>query len=240
MSNAKILITLLISGLLLSGMTTLADIEGVPGFVNLFVTGSVTDMAIIDEEGYSQGSLFRTPSWLLAQIDSDIMSTVLDRGPIPTPTEVTPSYEGYFKEGYAALEAGNYRTAYTAFKKAIDLQPTSADAWYGLALALESQKRYLSALEAYTDAITYAKGEKTNWASYAGKGRVLYALNRFSEAQIALETAITQYELAGVSHPDELEEISRLLNEITGNSGYSENTGILTPSAYTPASITES
>ncbi|HOJ97878.1 MAG TPA: hypothetical protein PK024_13685, partial [Methanospirillum sp.] len=44
--------------------------------------------------------------------------------------------------------------------------------------------------------------------------RVLYSLNRYAEAKSALETAIEQYEKAGVSHPAEREEISRLLEEL--------------------------
>ena len=130
-----------------------------------------------------------------------------------------------------ALEGGNY-AAYNAFKKAIELQPSSSDAWYGTGLALESQKRYLSALDAYGQAISFAKGAGSNWASYAGKGRVLYSLNRFGEAKTALETAIAQYEKAGVSHPDELEEIYHLLEEI---SGYPEPVPDVIPSAYIPA-----
>ncbi|HPP79081.1 tetratricopeptide repeat protein [Methanospirillum sp.] len=168
------------------------------------------------EPGWSHGSLFSAPNWLLAQIDQNLTSTVLDRGVTPTPTPVIASdaYETYMSEGFAALEGGNYRAAYTAFQAATELKPDSSDAWYGLGIALESQKRFLSALDAYTKAISYAQGASSKWASYAGKGRVLYSLNRYAEAKSALETAIEQYEKAGVSHPDEREEISRLLEEL--------------------------
>lgn len=166
--------------------------------------------------GWSHGSLFSAPNWLLAQLDQNLMSTVLDRGVTPTPTPVIGSdaYDIHISEGFAALEGGNYRAAYTAFQAATVLKPDSSDAWYGLGIALESQKRFLSALDAYTKAISYAQGASSNWASYAGKGRVLFYLNRFTEAKAALETAIEQYEKAGVSHPDEREEISRLLEEL--------------------------
>lgn len=166
--------------------------------------------------GWSHGSLFSAPDWLLAQIDQNLMSTVLDRGVTPTPTPVIgfDAYDTHISEGFAALEGGNYRAAYAAFQAATVLKPDSSDAWYGLGIALESQKRFLSALDAYTKAISYAQGASSNWASYAGKGRVLFSLNRFAEAKTALETAIEQYEKAGVSHTDEREEISRLLEEI--------------------------
>lgn len=116
--------------------------------------------------GWSHGSLFSAPNWLLAQIDQNLMSTVLDRGVTPTPTPVIGSdtYDTHISEGFAALEGGNYRAAYTAFQAATALKPDSSDAWYGLGIALESQKRFLSALDAYTKAISYAQGASSNWA----------------------------------------------------------------------------
>jgi len=195
--------------------------------------GFVPSGMITGDDGWSHGSLFSAPNWLLAQIDPNLMSTVLDFGYTPVPTEAPKGFEDYIAEGYAALDGGNYRAAYNAFKKAIELQPASSDAWYGTAIALESQKRYLSALEAYAQAISYAHGAASSWASYAGKGRVLYSLNRLREAQIALETAVSQYEKAGVSHPEEFEEITRLLAEISGkNSPSPQMYG--PPSAYIP------
>ncbi|NLV25890.1 MAG: tetratricopeptide repeat protein [Methanomicrobiales archaeon] len=183
-----------------------------------------------DDDGYTQGSLFRTPTWLLSQIDQNIMSTVLDQGPVPTPTEEPLTYDDYLAEGYAALEGGNFRTAYNAFKKAIELEGTSVDAWYGAGIALENQKRYLSAVDAYSNAISYAHNATSRWASYAGKGRILYHLNQYSDAETALISAITQYEMAGISYPDEIEEIYRLIDEISEKTGSSE---VLSSSAYT-------
>lgn len=231
MRSAASPVVLVLSVLVLSGclvLTTAAPVFSSSPYADGFVPSGMIGGA----DGWSHGNLFSAPNWLLAQIDPDLMSTVLDYGYTPIPTEVPKGFEDYVAEGYAALEGGNYRAAYNAFQKAIELQPSSSDAWYGTGLALESQKRYLSALDAYTQAISYAKGAGSNWASYAGKGRVLYSLNRFSEAQTALETAIAQYEKAGVSHPDELEEIYRLLEEI---SGYTAPVPAVIPSAYIPA-----
>ena len=83
------------------------------------------------DDGWSHGSLFSAPNWLLAQIDQNLMSTVLDYGYTPIPTEVPKSFEDHVAEGFAALDGGNYRAAYNAFKKAIELKPSSSDAWYG-------------------------------------------------------------------------------------------------------------
>jgi len=179
------------------------------------------------EAGWSEGALFSSPTWILSQIDQNLTSSVLDRGVTPIPTEFAGYSEDFIAEGYAALEGGNYRTAYRAFQKAIEIKPSSPDAWYGAGISLENQRRYLSALDAYSHAITYGGSAGSNWTSYAGKGRVLYYLNRFAEAKEALETAILLYEKSGISYPSELEEITRLLDEL--------NTKSL-PDVYIPSS----
>jgi len=183
------------------------------------------------EAGWSHGALFSAPNWLLEQINPDEMSTVLDRGPTPVPTEVPQDYDTYIAEGYAALQAGNYREAYAAYFNAKEIKPTSSDAGYGMAIALEKQNRYLSSLDAYTQAIADSHGAAFNWASYAGKGRVLYALHRHGEAKFALETAIAQYEKAGVSYPNEREELNKLLHVINQKIG---NQNPVFYSAYIP------
>lgn len=183
------------------------------------------------EAGWSHGALFSAPNWLLEHINPDEMSTVLDRRFTPVPTEVPQDYDACIAEGYAALKAGNYRDAYAAFLKAKEIKPTSADAWYGMSIALEKQNRYLSSLDAYTQAIADSHGASSNWASYAGKGRVLYALHRHSEAKFALETAIAQYEKTGISYSNEREELNKLLKVINQKIG---NQNTVFYSAYIP------
>lgn len=181
--------------------------------------------------GWSHGSLFSAPNWLLAErMDVSEMSSVLDTGPAPV-TEEKKTLEGILTEGYGYLEAGNYQGAYAAFKAAIEIDPTSASAWYGSGLALENQKRYLSALDAFAEAIRLGSSPAQNWGAYAGRGRVSYALNRFNDAVSALQTAISQYEQAGVNYPDELAEMQRLLEEAKQRASQ-VNEGVL--SAYLP------
>lgn len=181
--------------------------------------------------GWSHGSLFSAPNWLLAErMDVSEMSSVLDTGPLPA-TEEEKNLEGTLTEGYGYLEAGNYQGAYTAFKAAIEIDPTSASAWYGSGLALENQKRYLSALDAFSEAIRLGSSPAQNWGAYAGRGRVSYALNRLNDAVSALQTAISQYEQAGVTYPDELAEMERLLEEAKQRASQSRE-GVL--SAYPP------
>ena len=212
------LLTLLILTILLGfvGVVCTADTGKVYYNGYAFDPDLVPSGMVPYEDGWSHGSLFSAPNWLLKQIDQNLMSTVLDRGvtPSPTPTITPDQTDDYISTGYAALDGGNYRGAYSAFQKATELDPTNPEAWYGLGITLERQNRYLSALEAYQQAITSAEGAASNWASYAGLGRVFYNLNRFPEAVNALETALTQYENAGVSHPDEQDEITRLLEEL--------------------------
>ncbi len=216
MSHLASLLFILVIALIILESPSIADTNKTYYNGYAFDPNLVPSGMIPYEGGWQHGVLFSAPNWLLAQIDQNLMSTVLDRGITPTPTPSTSSgnFEKYITDGFNALQAGEYRTAYTAFLAATELMPESSDAWYGLGLSLESQKRFLSALDAYTKAISYAKEASSNWASYAGKGRVLYALNRFTEAKTTLETALEQYDKAGVSHPDEREEISRLLEEI--------------------------
>jgi tetratricopeptide (TPR) repeat protein len=217
MSNLKSLISILVIVATIFVMPVLAaDTEWV--FYNgyAFHPELVPSGMIPFEGGWSHGSLFSAPEWLLDQIDQNLMSTVLDRGvtPAPTPAVSLEEFENFISNGFAALEGGNYQAAYKAFQAAIELKPGSPDAWYGLGITLESQKRFLSALDAYTRSASFAKGSSTDWASFAGKGRVLFNLNRFAEAKAALETAVTRYENARIMQPEKLEEIIRLLEEI--------------------------
>lgn len=225
------LITIVILGPL--STTCLATTEKVYYSGYAFDPEFVPSGMIPDEDsGWSQGSLFTTPKWLLKQIDLNMTSSVLDFGFTPTPTPVPPGeVEEFISSGYAALEGGNYRIAYTAFKTATELDPSSSEAWYGAGIALENQKRYLSALDAYSRAISLDGEPKTEWRLFAGKGRVCYVLNRFAEAKSALETAVTLYEKTGASDPDELKSINRLLTEIEQKS----NIPYINPgSAYVP------
>ena len=195
------------------------------GAEKVYYSGLAFDSEIVPsgmipyEAGWSEGALFTSPTWILSQIDQNLTSSVLDRGitPVPTPTD-TGTAEDYISAGFAALDAGNYRSAYSVFKQATIREPSSADAWYGLGLSLENQKRLLSALDAYATAITHSDNSADEWTFYAGKGRVCFALNRIEEAKKTLETAITRYENTGISYPDEFQEISRLLQEINEKS----------------------
>ncbi|HOJ96984.1 MAG TPA: tetratricopeptide repeat protein [Methanospirillum sp.] len=158
------------------------------------------------DDGWSHGSLFSAPNWLLEQFDDesremskmDYFGTKLVE---PTPTQ--PTAMDLVKEGWAYLEGGNYKDALKSFEKALAINGSSPEAWYGRGLALENQKRYLSAIDAYTKALSYSKKPASSWGANAGKGRSYLALNQFENAKEALTLAISQYEQSGENMPDE-------------------------------------
>ena len=86
MPNKKLVVCiLLIVGLTLT-TTCIAETNKV------YYSGHPFDPEIIpsgmipyDDNGYTHGSLFSTPIWLLRYIDPDMMSTVLDQGEISGP-----------------------------------------------------------------------------------------------------------------------------------------------------------
>jgi hypothetical protein len=59
-----------------------------------------------------------------------------------------------FEEGRMALEAQDFKKAEAALTEATQGDPENADAYYGLALALGHQKRYIEAVKPITMAVT--------------------------------------------------------------------------------------
>jgi len=166
------------------------------------------------DDGWSHGSLFSAPNWLLAQFDDESreMSQMDYFGAkLVSPTPTPPAVMDLVQEGWAYLEGGNYKDAQKSFEKAIELNGNHSDAWYGMGLALENQKRYLSAIDAYTKAASLSKNPASSWGPNAGKGRVHLALNQFTNAKEALLVAISQYEQAGADMPDERASMYRNL-----------------------------
>ena len=174
--------------------------------VCLLVPGQV----LASDDGWTHGSLFSAPNWLLDRIDqsSREMSSLDYYGVrMEEPTQKPPTYKEYVAEGWGYLQAGSYREALKSFEKALAENGTSTEAWYGRGLALENQKRYLSANDAYEKAVSYAKSAADSWGPYAGMGRAYIAIQQYENAKNSLQTAIEQYEKANVSYPDEISQI---------------------------------
>lgn len=184
-------------------------------FVCIFIlVGLLVPAGVIAEsdDGYYHGSLFTAPKWLVDNMneESKEMSQLDYYGTaLQEPTQKPPTYADYIKEGWGYLEGGNNKDAQKSFEKAIDLNGTSTDAWYGRGLALENQKRYLSAIDAYTKATSFSKKPATSWGPNAGMGRSYLALQQFENAKEALTAAASQYAESGDSQPDEIASIYR-------------------------------
>lgn len=162
---------------------------------------------LASDDGWQHGSLFSAPNWLLDRIDDDAkQSSQMDYYgyQLQQPTEKPPGYEDYLQEAWGYLEGGSYKDAQKSFDKAIELNGTSSEAWYGRGMALENQKRYLSAIDSYEKANSFSKTPALKWGTNAGKGRSYLALQQFENAKNALTTAISQYKDAKISSPDDL------------------------------------
>lgn len=61
--------------------------------------------------------------------------------------------QDFLIRGRRAAESGNYETAVTWFERAIAIQPTSADAWYGLGLLYEEAGESEKAISAYAEGV---------------------------------------------------------------------------------------
>ena len=182
-------------------------------YISLILVGLLIPAGVLAaDDGWSHGSLFSAPNWLLEQFDDesrgmskmDYFGTKLEE-----PTPKPPTVMDLVKEGWAYLEGGNFKDAQNSFKNAIEMNDTSTEAWYGMGLALENQKRYLSAIDAYTKAVSYSKKPASSWGPNAGKGRSYLALNQFENAKDALTVAISQYEQSGEDMADELASMYR-------------------------------
>lgn len=186
----------------------------------LILIGLLLPAGVFAEE--QQDYLLKVPASFLEDTNSEYQSmSNLDYFGLKQaePTEKPPTYMDYVKEGWGYLEGGNYRDAEKSFEKAIDLNSTSRDAWYGKGLALENQKRYLSAVDAYKGALSFTKKPLESWEPNAGLGRTYLALQQSENAKEAFTLAISQYEKAGVDSPDELASIYEGLAEALENLG---------------------
>jgi len=164
------------------------------------------------EDGWTHGSLFSAPDWLLEMYDDDTKSmSGLDYYgyKVQEPTVAPPTYTDYIKQGWGYLEGANYKDAQTAFENALKINSTSSDAWYGKGLSLENQKRYLSATDSFAKAISNSKGTGNSYGPYAGEGRCYLMVQQYQNAKDAFNSAISLYEKSGANKPDELAEMYR-------------------------------
>ena len=73
--------------------------------------------------------------------------------PVPPSTPAGSTAEDELSRGLRARAAKDYPSAEAAFRRAVSLRPTYAEAWNGLGYALRQQGKYPESLPAYDEAL---------------------------------------------------------------------------------------
>jgi tetratricopeptide (TPR) repeat protein len=93
--------------------------------------------------------------------------------------------------GWAYLEQGALPEAVNALKRSVAAQPDFCVGHYRLGLALERSGQAEQALAAFTEALGAAEGRCQGLQeAYAGRARLLFAMNRAVEAESDLQTCV--------------------------------------------------
>jgi tetratricopeptide (TPR) repeat protein len=189
----------------------------------------IPGMVSAEEGTWQHGSLFSAPQWLLDMYDDpDTMSDTMDYSGYQEQAHntTTTTVNDYLKQGWGYLEGGNNKDALTAFESALEMNQNSGDAWYGKGLALENQKRYLSAIDAFSKAISNSMKTVDTWQAYAGRGRCYIAVQQYDNAKKSLNTALSLYENTGANDPEELASIKENLAKANSINGGSTQTNL--------------
>ena len=186
-------------------------------FTSIILAGLLVPAGVLAaDDGWSHGSLFSAPNWLLEQFDDESreMSQMDYFGiKLQEPTPKPPTAMDHIKEGWAYLEGGNNKDALKSFEKALAINEASTEAWYGRGIALENQKD-TSPLSIHIQGSLVLRKPKDSWGPNAGKGRSCLALNQLENAKEAFTLAISQYEQSGEELPDELASMYRGLAKV--------------------------
>ena len=100
----------------------------------------------------------------------------------PSPSASTAEEE--FNRGSRARAAKDYKSAAAAFRRAVELRPTYAEAWNGLGYALRQQGQYPESLQAYDEALRL-RPDFPKALEYLGEAYV--KLGRLDDARRTLE-----------------------------------------------------
>ncbi len=109
------------------------------------------------DDGWSHGSLLSAPNWLLAQIDQNLKSTVLDQGVTPFQLKSQRPLKDILQKGTQVLKVGTIVLHTIHSKKRLNLNLHHLMPGMEQVLHLKVRKEISPALEAYAKAITYAK-----------------------------------------------------------------------------------
>jgi tetratricopeptide (TPR) repeat protein len=106
-------------------------------------------------------------------------------------TKAPTCAECYFNIGEAHRQKQQLGDAETAFKKAIELKPDSADSYTGLANIYNSQKKFDLAAEASANAAKYTTSASGGGAEASfNQGVILFNSQKYAEAKAQFEAAV--------------------------------------------------
>jgi tetratricopeptide (TPR) repeat protein len=101
----------------------------------------------------------------------------VDSDPLPVPQEAPAvSAQSRFNEGLALGKKKDWAGAERAYRDALRLDPSLAEAWNGLGFALRNQKKYPESIAAYEEALKrrpqYAQALEYLGEAYVQMGRL--------------------------------------------------------------------
>ena len=120
------------------------------------------------------------------------------------PRELAVAYDG---RGQAYLQVNALVNARADFTFAIQVDPRFALAWYDLGSLLAQEGHFDQAIESYTKSIESDSGF---YSAYIGRGKALFARDNTSKAEVDLEKALKDFEMAKSLKPNAAEPYLRI------------------------------
>jgi len=110
-------------------------------------------------KGSQQSGLEAIAPAPLNKSSSDVVNVIAPAPPDKSSSE-NDDFEGFYRQGLAELEAGNYEQALMFFERAIAINENQAEVWTKRAVALQYLNRIGEAIEANQTAIALIKGNQ--------------------------------------------------------------------------------
>ncbi|UXE59078.1 MAG: tetratricopeptide repeat protein [Woronichinia naegeliana WA131] len=110
-------------------------------------------------KGSQQSGLEAIAPAPLEKSSSDVVN-LIPPAPLDKSNSENDDFEGFYRQGLAELEAGNYEQALMFFERAIAINENQAEVWTKRAVALQYLNRIGEAIEANQRAITLIKGNQ--------------------------------------------------------------------------------
>jgi len=159
---------------------------GSSGSPVLNMKGEVIGIATF-QDTRGQNLNFAIPSEKLAKLGPEREKTFTERKENKNNNELFASAERFYSDGLSFLRSGNYEKALSYFKKAVEMNPLHADAYFGMGYCNGELGRWKEAINSYKQAIEI----KPRYAeAYNNLGIAYYNLGRFEDAVKSYKRAI--------------------------------------------------